>query len=66
MDCKSIFKLLCVVLQVKADVREARTGLGSVAGGKHSLDTVGSESAAKHRRLVKHYSDMVARETRKQ
>lgn len=54
------------MLQVKADVREARTGLGSTAGGKHSLDTAGSESAAKHRRLVKHYSDMVAREKRKQ
>lgn len=54
------------MLQVKADVREARMGLGSMAGGKHSLDTAGSESAAKHRRLVKHYSEMVARETRKQ
>lgn len=56
--------MLCLV-QVKADVREVRSGLGSmVGGGKHSLDTVGSESAAKHRRLMKHYSDVVARENR--
>ena len=46
---------------VKADVRETRTGLGSMAGGKHSLDIAGSKSAAKHRRLAKHYLDMVAK-----
>ena len=52
----------CVV-QVQADIREARSGLGSK--GKHSLDTAGSESAAKHQRLVKRYSEVVARETQR-
>ena len=50
-----------IIEPVKADVREARTGLGSMARGKHSLDIAGSKSAAKHRRLAKHYLDMVAK-----
>lgn len=51
-------------MQVKADIHERRSGLGStVGGGTHSLDTAGNESTAKHRRLMKHYSQVVARET---
>ena len=34
------------------DVREPRTGLGSMARGKHSLDITRSKSAAKHRRNI--------------
>ena len=56
--------------QVTAEVRDVRSGLGSTAGGgggggggKRSLDAAGSESAAKHARLVKRYSQVVARES---
>lgn len=42
-------------------MREGRSGLGSI--GKHSLDTTGNASAAKHRRLMKHFSQVVARES---
>ncbi|CAI8034446.1 Angiogenic factor with G patch and FHA domains 1 [Geodia barretti] len=49
---------------VTAEVREVRSGLGSGGGGKRSLDAAGGgESAAKHARLVKHYSQVVARES---
>jgi hypothetical protein len=48
---------------VTAEVREVRTGLGSGGGGKRSLDAGGRESAAKHARLVKHYSQVVAKES---
>ena len=58
-------RVLPVSLQIKADVKVERSGLGSGAGGgKRSLDAVGSESTAKHRRLVQHYSQAVAREAR--
>ena len=47
-------------------MRGVRSGLGStVGGGKRSLDAAGSESAAKHRRLMKHYTEVMARETKK-
>ena len=58
------------IFQVKADVREKRSGLGSTGegggGGKRSLDAAGSESDAKHRRLMKHFSEVVAREAKRQ
>ena len=54
---------VCDVPQVKAEVRDVRSGLGSSGGGgKRTLDGAGRESSAKHARLVKHYSQAVSRE----
>ena len=55
-----------IYIQIKADVRDERSGLGSKTF-KRSLDSAGDESSAanKHRRMMKHYSEVVAREEKK-
>ena len=64
--CVCVCVCVCDVPQVKAEVRDVRSGLGSSGGGggggKRSLDGAGRESSAKHARLVKHYSQAVSRE----
>ena len=51
-------------IQITADVRSERSGLGS-GTTKRSLDEAGlnSTSTDKHQRLMKHYSEVMARET---